>query len=207
MPTVKEQADERYRALEARKMRLEMDQEDKARSMKKTENRIKRLWAADKKLEARQAVHDLRRDRVEYTRIGRLKANVAAVSSKINELRAGTATEEALEFYVTSMYERLETTHPERFQHVLREVDRVQSMQSMTTDMLDEFFADEEQADRERDDVDDVTADDAVTAVLIELGCLRDLSNAPSIIEVGAPPSSPGGNGNGAAPLVPADAL
>jgi uncharacterized protein YhaN len=153
----------------------------------------------------------LQRTRAEFTRTARLKANVAAVASKIDELRSGTATEEALEFYVTSMYERLETTHPERFHHVLREVARVQDAQAMSASMLEEMFADEEQ--EERDTADDgvsETLDDATAAVLVELGCLQDMSAAPTLITVSnnqPPPAGPSGGNSDAGPLVPANAL
>ena len=77
---------------------------------------------------------------------------------------------------------------------MLQQVDRVQSLQSMTTSMLDEFFAEEEEADRERDSADDVTTDDAVTSVLVELGCLLDITAAPAIVGGHVPSNNNGGN-------------
>ena len=213
VPSIQEQADARHLELERRRLRLELDQEEKARANRQLEKRIKRLWAEDRKPEARQAVHDLRRGRVEYTRIGRQKANVAAVTNKIDQLRHGTATEDALEFYVVAMADRMATTHPERFAHVLERCSRLQSMHEMTSEMLDEFFADEEQAEREREADDECDEDAVVNDVLIELKIIRGIDSAPSLKEVDgaiAAASSDkndgdGGGGAGAAPMLRAD--
>lgn len=180
---MQEQADTQYMELERRRLRLEMDQLDKERSLRGLERRIKNHWAAGRKLEARQAVTDLRRERVEYSRIGRQRANVAAVTSKISALRSGTATEDALEFYTHAMAERLATTNPMQFARVLERCERLASQQAMTDEMLEEFFAEEEEADRERGDTEGVDEDALVTEVLVELGCLKGMEHAPHLVE------------------------
>ena len=195
VPSIQEQADARHLELERRRLRLELEQEEKASENRKLERRIKRLWADDRKTEARQAVHDLRRGRVEYTRVGRQKANVAAVTSKIDALRHGTATEDALEFYVVAMSERMASAHPERFAHVLERCSRLQSMSDMTSEMLDEFFADEEQAERDRSVDDELDEDAVVNEVLVELKIIQGIDAAPSLLE--APSGSGGGEGGG----------
>jgi len=198
VPSIQEQADARHLELERRRLRLELEQEEKASENRKLERRIKRLWADDRKTEARQAVHDLRRGRVEYTRVGRQKANVAAVTSKIDALRHGTATEDALEFYVVAMSERMASAHPERFAHVLERCSRLQSMSDMTSEMLDEFFADEEQAERDRSVDDELDEDAVVNEVLVELKIIQGIDAAPSLKE--APSGSGGGEGGGGMP-------
>jgi hypothetical protein len=183
VPSLQEQADKQYMTLERRRIRLEMEQQDKEAQIRSLERRIRSHWDARRKLEARHAVKELRRERVEYGRIARQRANVSAVSSKINQLRSGTATEDALEFYVQAMSERLATTHPMRFARVLERCERIQSTQAMTDDLLEEFFADEEQADRDRDGGEEEDEDRLVDEVLVELGCIQSIEQAPKLVE------------------------
>ena len=197
VPSLQEQADERHRQLERRHFQLEDEQARKAGDNRALERRIKRMWKDGRKPEARQAVKDLRRGRVEYARIGRQKANVAAVKGKIDQLRHGTATEDALEFYVVSMADRMASTHPERFARVLERCSRLQGLQEMTDDMIDEFFADEEEAERHRDADDDVDEESAVNEVLVELGLVRGIDSAPTLKEVASIGASTDKNDDG----------
>ena len=194
-PTIKEEADERYVQLERQRMRLEMDQEDLAASLRRLEKRTKRLWSDGREMEARQAARDLRTGRVQYTRLGTQKANMEAMRAKIEQLRSGTAVEDSLVFYVRAMGDRLHAANPERMAHVLARCEQLQSLESMTNDLLEEYFADEEAAERERaaDEIDD---DRVVDDVLIELGLKTDIRAAPPT-PVGHPPEVNRGGGGG----------
>lgn len=65
-PTIQEQADERYKDLSRRRLRLEMEQDEKGRHINQLKRRIKRQWTSDRKEQARQSIRDLRRSRAEY---------------------------------------------------------------------------------------------------------------------------------------------
>lgn len=194
-PTILEQADERHRELERRRLRLDLEQQQQSKELKKIEARIKRQWKAGRTAEARQAIADLRRARVDYSRLGHQRANVAAVAAKIQQLRSGTATEDALEFYVRAMSERMATAHPQRFAHVLARCAQLKDMSGMTGEMLDEFFADEEQEERDRDGDAEKDEEAIVTAILVELKLVQGIEQAPSLAVVSElpPPSGPGG--------------
>lgn len=180
MKSLTEQADERYFELEQRKFDIEMQQRDNERDRGKLEKRTKKLWDANDRITARQTARDLYRARVEYKRLGAQKDNVAAVASMIQQLRAGTATEDALEFYVKTMGERVATTsNPERFARVLERCQRLRSMQALTNEYQREFFDEVETEDAE-EDADETSVD----AILRELDCLPAHERLPNVIEV-----------------------
>ena len=184
-------------------MRIEMDQEDKAAELLSLEKSTKRLWAKDRHMEARQKARDVRMTRVEYTRLGKQKANIISISGKMHQLRSGTAVEENLEFYVRAMGERMATSHPARFARVLERCDQLNNLETMTNELLDDYFAEEEQAERDRD-TEEVGDDKVVEDVLIKLGCVVRIEDAPSVPidalsggDVPPPPPPPKGGGGG----------
>lgn len=193
-PSLTEQADARARDLATRQMHLEFAQEDNRRARAALELRVKDAWARGQRTDARQAARDLQRARVEYVRLGAQKNNVAAVASKIQQLRAGTAVEDALEFYVGAMADRLGSANPEQFARLLERCAHLKSLTDMSDELAREHFDDEEDADAEADDAADEGI--SVDAVLVELGChLHSIDAAPSVVAL--PPPGHGGDDAG----------
>jgi hypothetical protein len=205
-PSLIDQADARARDLETRRMHLEMAQEDNRRARLALETQVKHAWAKGQRVDARQAARDLQRARVEYVRLGAQKNNVAAVASKIAQLRAGTVVEDALEFYVGAMADRLGSANPEQFARLLERCARLKTLTDMNDELAREHFDGEE--DLEADDDEMESDSGSIDAVLVELGChLHSIDAAPSVMALPPPGSGnddAGGRGGSSAPLSPA---
>jgi hypothetical protein len=207
-PTIAEQVEERTTHLRREIVRAELDEQDRLSAIRKTERHVKRCYERDRKPELRRAVRVLRREQLAYAQAGRRVDNLVAVTSTIESLRSCGTIESAIEFYAQAMTQRMSSAHPERFQRILERCSRVKSLQDMTTEMLEEFFVDEEDAERARTD-DDRDEDTIVNEVLVELHIIKGIESAPALRVVDALPTSRDNRGNGndnaGAPLLRSD--
>ena len=187
--TTHESAERRLGDLARERMRVEMQQEDNQATMRRLERKTKRLWAENRRVEAIDAVRELREARASFTRAGQRRSQIDSVRSMMQELVAGETVEDHIGFYALAMGERMQTANPQRMARILQRCSTLDEMRRMTADQLRDHFQDQEQEelDRVAEELDDDTLNENV---LVELGLVERVEDAA------APPTTlPGDNG------------
>jgi len=191
--TTSEQATRRLGELRRSRMRIELEQEDLVRDMRRHERRTQKLWKDGRQTEARQAVRELRAARTNFTRTGQQRAHIDAVCAMMQELVNGDSVEQHVEFYALAMSERLQVANPQRMALVLQRCSTLDEMRRMTANQLKEHFDDAEQDEMDR--VSEERDEEQLTEdILVELGCLARVEDAVT------PPTTMPGAPGGAAP-------
>jgi len=195
VPTDQEEVDEQHAKVSRLHTQLTMQLEDERARRRRLERRIQREWQDGRRGDAHESARELRRARVDASRLTRQREFISAVRTKIEHARAGSTAEDALVWLVE--YSARRARHPEAMAHTLAQLSRLESIDSMSKEQMEEWFEESETADRE-DAVAGGDDETHITEILVELKCLRGIESAPTLVETSTPPPNDRpGHGNG----------
>jgi hypothetical protein len=192
VPTLQEEADERYYALERRKVEIEMAREDSDNKHASLQKTIKRLWEQGEQRRARVKAQELYSCELELRRLAAEQRLVANEASAVRAVRDGNAVQESVMFRARALRERFAEVPPQHMQRVLGFMEQMQSFETMTQDMIEDMYRDNDErlldVSNDRDERDG----DSVESVLEELGLVAAVEQAPAV-----PATPPGALGPG----------
>jgi len=188
VPTLEEEANERYYRLERRKTELEMDEEQARAQLAATEQRTRRLWADEKREQARAEalrIHSCQQ------KLRRMAVEMRLVENELHavgQVRAGNVVQESVMFRARALRERFDAVGPQQMQRVLMQMEQLQSFDQMSQESIDDMYreADERAVEQAREASE--KDGDGVESVLESLGLVAAVEQAPSV------PSTPPGS-------------
>ena len=189
-PTLEEEADSRYYALERRKTELEMNEEDAKIKLAKSESRVRRLWKEDKQQQARAEAHSIHSTQLALRRMAMELRLIENEVAAVGQVRAGNVVQESVMFRARALRERFESVNPQQMQRVLAHMEHLQSFDQMSQESIEEMYRDADERLDEQMRESSEKDGDGVESVLETLGLMAAVEQAPSV--PATPPGSLG---------------
>lgn len=192
VPTLQEEARERHYALQRRLTEIDMSLEEADRRHESLVRATRRYATDGNAARAREKATDVAQCERTKRRLRAERRLVENESAAVERVRDGNAVQESVLFRARALTERFADVPPQRMARVLARIEQLQSFDTMTDDMIDSMYADEDERADERERERDERDGDAAEAVLEELGLVASVEAAPAV-----PATPPGALGAG----------